>query len=418
MGGLSDFICKKKPICGSIEVEVKDLKISNTSYHGDLWCHLIPDSLVASGAKSKVEKDIAPLRKKWECDTGCACTQVKIAEFEVKHNQHIHRRKVYSTGELRRLTLGTVNIPHGNCRVTFDLEFKLEFRVYLGICHDPDFSKVADALTELTELLEKLKKLGDKIKGLTDPDEIWKKIGGVSPKALRESPGVEKPRRIRRRKPKKDTGKQPQIPPGTSSGSATIPQKYIGLRGGNFWQVYEVLTDDGFGVNLDYVRTTDNALFGKVLNISVSEDPSQVNIMLAVAQPEVINIEDIGEGFSERLSEHQIANLYQLSTVSPEAIKITGVSANRLVQWRDMAKWLIEIPFIDGNAAELLVRGIGLSSPQDAAAWIRGKDDAALKHEILEASTSIKLPENYAESHLSVLKIALRLAAEQCGDAS
>ena len=189
MGKLSDFICSKNPFCGSIEVTVKDVKISNSEYHGDIWCHLfITDADITSGAKDKIEKEVDALRKKKLCDKECACTSLLVSEFEVKHTRHVHREHVYDSGFL-----------HGNCRVSFDLEFTLAFKVYIGICHDPDFSKISGSLDEWKKLLEQLKTWGEGIKNLTDPDEIWKKIGGVSPKALRESESMEKPRRIHRK---------------------------------------------------------------------------------------------------------------------------------------------------------------------------------------------------------------------------
>ena len=92
MSKLSDFICTDNPICGEVEVDVKEVKVSNTEYHGDLWCHMfVTDSAVQSGARDKVDNDVDILRKKWKCDEGCACTQLKVAEFEVEHNQRVHR---------------------------------------------------------------------------------------------------------------------------------------------------------------------------------------------------------------------------------------------------------------------------------------------------------------------------------------
>ena len=56
MSKLSDFICTDNPICGEVEVDVKEVKVSNTEYHGDLWCHMfVTDSAVQSGARDKVD---------------------------------------------------------------------------------------------------------------------------------------------------------------------------------------------------------------------------------------------------------------------------------------------------------------------------------------------------------------------------
>lgn len=184
-GKLKSLFCKD-PLCGEIEVDVKDVKLSNTEYHGGLWCHLLPEGFIVDGVKEKIEGDVNNLRKKWKCEDGCACTSIKIADFEVKHSRHLHREHVWESGTF-----------NGNCRLTGDLEFKLNIRVYAGICHDPELAQLAEFANELQELLKKLKKIGKVIEGFTDPDEIWKRIGGVSPKALRESSSVEKPRRIK-----------------------------------------------------------------------------------------------------------------------------------------------------------------------------------------------------------------------------
>ena len=335
------------------------------------------------------------MRKKWKCDEGCACTQLKVAEFEVEHNQRVHRHHVYDSGFL-----------HGNCRVSFDLEFKLEFRIYVGICHDPDFTKAADCLAELTQLLDKLRKLGLKLKGLTDPDEIWKRIGGVSPKALRESPSVEKPRRIRRRRrsSRSQEGQKQSSLPRTETRSNE-------LSGQRFAHVCRVLEDAGVAFNLDYVRTTDPGLVGTVLNVQTDPDTRTATVLVAVTPPSLTDIEEVAKGYAARLNEAHITDLSDLATVASTDVKIRGVSTGRLERWAAMARWLLSAPFLDGNGAEILVRGLKLTSLSRACEWLRDKDQPVIEAEIAAASEQVKLPSGYLETHSPLLVAALRDAA-------
>src|SRR5690606_38290476 len=104
-----------------------------------------------------------------------------------------------------------------------------------GICQDPDFSKAGD---DFAELKDKLIEIGKKLEKLADPDEIWKRIGGVSPKALRESPTMNEPRRIRLRRRTNGGGGgggegSPTPPPSPDSGGhsslpPSLPPHLIG----------------------------------------------------------------------------------------------------------------------------------------------------------------------------------------------
>jgi hypothetical protein len=199
---MSNFFCDP-PLCGRVEVEVKDLTLSNVEVHGDLFCHLIPESAFLSGVRERIDGDVESLRRKWECRPECACTSIQIADFEIEHSRHIHREHVYDTGWWG---LPGQGVLHGNCRLSTDLRFKLAFRIHAGMCHSTDPAAIAATAAELKARLDQLRELGAGLGGALEPDTLWKRIGGASPKALRESPSVEPPRRIRRRKPATDTG--------------------------------------------------------------------------------------------------------------------------------------------------------------------------------------------------------------------
>lgn len=200
---MSKFFCDP-PLCGRVEVEIEDIALSNVEVHGDLFCHLIPESAFVSGVRDRIDGDVEALRRKWECKPDCACTSIQVTDFEIEHSRRIHREHVYDKGWWGIPVLA--GVPHGNCRLSADLRFKLAIRIHAGLCHSTDPVAIGAAAAELKARLEQLRELGATLRGSLDPDEIWKRIGGASPKALRESPSVEPPRRIRRKKPPSGTG--------------------------------------------------------------------------------------------------------------------------------------------------------------------------------------------------------------------
>lgn len=189
---MTAFFCQD-PICGEVRVVVQDVELRNSDYDGDLPCHLIPESLVVSGIKDKIDADVDTLRKRWACSNACACTAVTIAEFEIHHTRNLIREPLWDPSWLTTLAFPVVY----GCTLTAELTFTLAFEIRAGICHTTDPAVIAEYAEQLSELLEDLREVGEDLGELTDPDELWKRIGGVSPKALRESPSVEGPRRIR-----------------------------------------------------------------------------------------------------------------------------------------------------------------------------------------------------------------------------
>ncbi len=383
MSSLADFICASDPFCGSIEVEVKDLKISNMVVHGPVGCGVIVrEGAVAAGALKKVNEEVDVIRRSKTCEKNCACTSILITEFDIAHSRNVVREPAV-----------------GPCSVSFDLSFKLGIKIYGGICHNPDFTGIEDCLQDWKDLWEKIKAFIEQLKKTFDPDEIWKKIGGTSPKALRESESMEPPRRIRRRRKPSPDKEQPDTTPNDSEGPKKPSAKTVE-------EIGHYLLNHNMSYHLNYVETTDESLVGTVLGTHLEGDHMEVN--LAVAPLTLRSLQEVDVAREKHMQDGGIADFYAFTEMDLTNVKIKTVGKERLQLWQFMSHWIKQVPFIDGNAAELLVRGLGLKSPADTTEWASAflsKNDAEAA--ILEAGKNVKLPKDYVENNLSTIALAI-----------
>jgi hypothetical protein len=172
------------PICYKVTAEAKNFQISNLEVHGDIWCHLgVGEGAARDGAKKKADEALKPLNKTKDCKRGCRCIMIEVFSTTLKIREHVHRHHVWDSNWFR-----------GNCRVTFDVEFDVEIHVWLGVCVDP--ARIEECAKQIAEALNKLKELGKTLEGLTDPEELAKRLKAVTPRQLREGPNVEPPKKV------------------------------------------------------------------------------------------------------------------------------------------------------------------------------------------------------------------------------
>jgi len=172
------------PLCYKVTAEAKNVVISNLEVHGDLWCHLfVLDTDARDGARKKANESLQPLNKTKDCQRGCRCIMIEVFSTTLKIREHIHRHHAWDSGFL-----------HGNCRLTFDVEFDIEIHFWLGICIDP--ARIEECAQQIADALNKLKDLGKTLEGLTNLEELAKRIKAVTPRQLREGPNVEPPKKV------------------------------------------------------------------------------------------------------------------------------------------------------------------------------------------------------------------------------
>ena len=145
-----DFICKD-PFCYNVSVIPKNVKISNTDFHGDVWCRFVTNEGVRSRAEQEILSRFSSLNKRKGCEIGCACISKEIFSTSLHYNERIHRHKIWTSSWWRL---------RGNCIVSFDLDFDIEIKIDIGLCVNSDkLGKFIGQATELLDdLVEKLKK--------------------------------------------------------------------------------------------------------------------------------------------------------------------------------------------------------------------------------------------------------------------
>jgi hypothetical protein len=194
---VADFFCAT-PICGRVDVELKDVDLTNVVMHGSALGAAVPEFLLESGVRDHVESDLAGLRKRWSCTGDCACTMIEVADFEVAHTRNLINELVIPAAAASTTILGyPVGVSFAGVTFSATLDFKLHFKIWAGLCHSTDAAALVENAKRLQQALDDLRKLGVRLRAGLDPDALWKEIGGASPKALRESPSVEPPVRIR-----------------------------------------------------------------------------------------------------------------------------------------------------------------------------------------------------------------------------
>lgn len=183
------------PLCYELSVQPKNIKLSNITQEAleTLGCALLTDNDIRKATEEKVKKRFEGLSRKQECRKGCACLSVTVLSITIQFSQHI-------TEVVQKDLPGPINI---NCKVTFDLSFDIEVKVSLGPCIDLD--KLGELPQWLRDCLDDLKSMWNdltkELERLFEPEELAKKGRRITPKQLRENNNVEKPVKIKRRRP-------------------------------------------------------------------------------------------------------------------------------------------------------------------------------------------------------------------------
>src|SRR5690606_20055940 len=239
-----------------------------------------------------------------------------------------------------------------------------------------------------------------------------KRIGGVSPKALRESPTMNEPRRIRLRRRTNGGGGgggegSPTPPPSPDSGghSSLPPSLPPHLIGKPLEHALAVLDEAQLDEVLEYEPSEDEERLGRV--VAVSPLGERVRIRLAVRKPQLPDIEQIGAVYSKRIG----MDLAEFAESDVSRMEVEGVSETRLALWQKMGRWLLLAPFLDGNGAELIARGLELGTPIEAKQWLAGKGKTEIAQAVAEAAKKVKLPGEYIGAKQHLVTAALRHAA-------
>lgn len=118
-------------------------------------------------------------------------------------------------------------------------------------------------------------------------------------------------------------------------------------------------------------------------------------------------VEGIGESFGAKLRsiEPPIMTLQDLSQIDETKVEIDGVSRERLKLWKDMATLMTSIEGLDGNGAEILVKGGGISTPHALAAIDTPEKVDKFYSNCIKAAESMKLPADYVNKYFVKEKV-------------
>lgn len=150
-----------------------------------------------------------------------------------------------------------------------------------------------------------------------------------------------------------------------------------------------------------------------------AEAGGELVVVLATLGRTLEDIEGIGPGWRDALGRVGVVGLEDLEALVRDGTVVPGLGAGRLALWAGMARWLLAFPELDGNSAELLVRGMGLPSPEQAAVNLASEPPERLRTLVLEAATRARLPRDWMAmteaAVLSALRRTLGLAPEGQG---
>ncbi len=102
-------------------------------------------------------------------------------------------------------------------------------------------------------------------------------------------------------------------------------------------------------------------------------------------------VDGIGASYTRRLARGGVRSLRDLVYLEPSSVRIPGVGTERLKLWQKMAKILVVFPELDGNDAEVLVKGLKLGS----VAEVRAAQGRFSRSQISRALTKLRLPSKY-----------------------
>lgn len=146
---------------------------------------------------------------------------------------------------------------------------------------------------------------------------------------------------------------------------------------GNYRELIDDLTASGSAEDLIY-------------HICEAE-PADDATMAEIPDNEIRRIEGIDDTLAANLSNADISDLQELARVDHELVKVEGISANRLQQFSNMAELLVRFPQLDGDDAELMVRGLGYNGLDD----LLEKSQMIEEKELTKAMAKVKLPNDY-----------------------
>ena len=118
-------------------------------------------------------------------------------------------------------------------------------------------------------------------------------------------------------------------------------------------------------------------------------------------------IEGIDQRLLERLNNADIDNLGQLAEVEASEVKVSGIGQQRLQSFVNMAKFLVAYPQLDGNDAELAVKGFGLSRAETL-----GELSEISSSKVNQVMQKLKLPADYSPENLLTLAKQFRDSVE------
>lgn len=126
----------------------------------------------------------------------------------------------------------------------------------------------------------------------------------------------------------------------------------------------------------------------------------EIELSIVLYNFEVETIEGIGEVYGKRFRElsPSIDTLGKLSLVDGK-VQIKGVSGERLLIWKYMANLMTIIPGLDGNGAEILVKGRNVKTPDELA--LVGQEFESFYSECIESAEKIKIPGDYLNNYFT-----------------
>ena len=129
--------------------------------------------------------------------------------------------------------------------------------------------------------------------------------------------------------------------------------------------------------------------------------------LTSLFRSDIEDIEGIGRKYGARLREIEphVVTLKDLSRIDETSITIDGVSRPRLKLWKDMAVLMTAIEGLDGNGAEILVKGGGVHAPAELAAMDTPEKLDKFHTKCVKAAGKIRIPRDYVAKQFTREKV-------------
>lgn len=140
----------------------------------------------------------------------------------------------------------------------------------------------------------------------------------------------------------------------------------------------------------------------------------EIGLFIALHDLRVEAIEGIGVKYGGRFRGlvPSINTLEELSLIDEKKLKISGISGERLVTWKYMSNLMTTIKGLDGNGAEILVKGKNIKTPEELAA-VSAQEFQQFYAGCIESAKKIKIPREYIKNYFTQQNVKSWIAAAQ-----